>query len=262
MTPSPADAQRIEKILRDCGTMLLDCLAAGRTEGEWNGAQFKARADDLAHDFLVTALGSAFPGVDVVSEEDAASIAACAADHFIIDPIDGTASFAHGFAGWVTQAAYISEGQPVMAGIYAPASDEYFSAISKQGAYCNGRHLSVAGASERAMSFIDNYPEPRGIAQALVQALHIQEYVESGSIALKICRVADRSADLFVKDMSPRDWDVAAPMLVLAEAGGILTDIKGAAIALGGPERRHHGLIAAASPAVAGQVRAWLDSRK
>lgn len=262
MTISSTDAQRIEKILRDCGTMLLECLAAGKTEGVWSGAQFKARADDLAHDFLVAALNTAFPGVPVVSEEGAANLVAGAADHFIIDPIDGTASFAHGFAGWVTQAAYVSEGRPVMAGIYAPANNEYFSAISKQGAYCNGRHLSVNSSGERAMILIDNYPEPRGIARELMQALHIPEYVESGSIALKICRVADRSADLFVKDMSPRDWDVAAPMLLLAEARGVLTDIEGNALVLGSPERHHRGLIAAASPAIAEQARAWIASRK
>lgn len=262
MTPSPADAQVLEKILRDCGAMLLETLAAGRTEGEWRGAQFKAQADDLAHDFLVKAISTAFPGVLVVSEEGDANPVAGPADHFIIDPIDGSASFAHGFAGWVTQAAYVREGQPVMAGIYAPASNEYFSALSKQGAYCNGRHLFVSSSGERAMTLIDNYPEPRGIARELMQALHIPEYVESGSIALKICRVADHSADLFVKDMSPRDWDVAAPMLLLAETGGVLTDIEGDALMLGSPERRHQGLIAAASPAVAEEVRAWIASRK
>jgi len=262
MTPSITDAQRIEKILRDCGAMLLHCLATGRTEGEWSGAQFKARADDLAHQFLVTALSVAFPGIPVVSEEDVASIGACAGEYFIIDPIDGTASFAHGFNGWVTQVAYISEEQPVMAGIYAPASDEYFSAISKQGAFCNGRSLSVHRSSEPAKSLIDNYPQPRGIAQELMQALYIPTYIESGSISLKICRVADRSADLFVKDMSPRDWDVAAPMLLLAEAKGILMDIKGDPIVLGKPGRCHHGLIAMSSPVVAQQVRDWMASCK
>ena len=262
MTWCSPDAQRIEKTLRDCGAMLLDCLAAGRTEGQWSGAQFKAKADDLAHDFLATALSTTFPGVPVVSEEDAASIVYCAGDHFIIDPIDGTASFAHGFAGWVTQAAYIRNGLPVMAGIYAPASDEYFAAISKQGAYCNGQQLSVTGSGERALSIIDNYPEPCGVAQALMQELNIPKYVESGSIALKICRVANRNVDLFVKDMTPRDWDVAAPMLLLQEAGGVLTDIKGDALILGGPERRHQGLIAAASPAVAEKVQAWFASCK
>lgn len=262
MTPSSADAQVLEKILRDCGAMLLESLATGRTTGEWSGAQFKAQADYLAHDYLVRALNIAFPGVPVVSEEGGANPFPGAADHFIIDPIDGTASYAHGFSGWVTQAAYVSECQPVMSGIYAPAINEYFSALSKLGAYCNGCHLSVNTSGERPMSLIDNYPEPRGVSLELMQALRIPGYVESGSIALKICRVADRSADLFVKDMSPRDWDVAAPMLILAEAGGVLTDIEGNSLVLGRPERDHQGLIAAACPAVANQVRSWNSSRK
>lgn len=262
MIPSPADAQVLEKILRECGEMLLESLVAGRTKGEWIGAQFKAQADDLAHDFLVTALNIAFPAVPVVSEEGGANPFPGSADHFIIDPIDGTASYVHGFSGWVTQAAYVSECQPVMSGIYAPAYNEYFSALSTQGAYCNGLQLSVNRSCERAMTLIDNYPEPRGFSWELMQALRIPAYVESGSIALKICRVADRSADLFVKDMSPRDWDVAAPMLILVEAGGVLTDIEGNTLVLGRPERDHHGLIAAASSAVADQVSFWNASRK
>ena len=262
MIPSLADARHLEKILRDCGAMLIDRLAEGRTDGEWSGDQFKATADKLAHDFLIDGLSEAFSGIPVVSEEDAASTGACVGDHFIIDPIDGTASFVHGFAGWVTQAAYISEGCPVLAGIYAPASDEYFLAVSAGGAYRNGHRLSVAGSGGKAESLIDNYPEPRGIALEMMKALDLSKYVESGSIALKICRIADRSADLFFKDMSPRDWDVAAPMLLLAEAGGVLTDIEGNALMLGSPERHHQGLIAAASPVVAEQVRAWIASRK
>lgn len=253
-------AQSVEEILRNCGAMLMECLERGKTNGEWSGEQFKAEADDLAHNFLASSLSKAFPGVPIVSEEDAASIAVCAGDHFIIDPIDGTASFAHGFAGWVTQAAYIRGGRPVMAGIYAPASDEYFSAISSNGAYCNGHKLCIPTSSDRAATLIDNYPEPRGVALEIMQALQISTYLESGSIALKICRVADGTADLFVKNMIPRDWDIAAPMLVLSEAGGVITDIKAAPIVLGRKERSHQGLIAACSPAVAEQVRTWFCS--
>jgi 3'(2'), 5'-bisphosphate nucleotidase len=262
LNSSAVYARCIEKVLRECGAMLMDCLAEGKTQGAWNGDQFKAGADELAHNFLADALGRSFPGVPVVSEEDDASIGSYAIDHFIIDPIDGTASFAHGYAGWVTQAAYIREGQPILAGIYAPASDEYFAAISAEGAYCNGRQLSVTGSSGQANSLIDNYPEPRGIALDIMNALGITEYMESGSIALKICRVADGSADLFVKNMTPRDWDVAAPMLILAEAGGVLTDTNGKPLCLGGAQRRHHGIIAAANPLVADQARSWFALQK
>lgn len=68
--------------------------------------------------------------------------------------------------------------------------------------------------------------------------------MESGSIALKICRIADGSADLFVKDVAVRDWDVAAPSLVLTEAGGTFTGMDGAPWHFGGNWEKR-GLIAA-----------------
>ena len=149
-----------------------------------------------------------------------------------------------------------------MAAIYAPASDEFFSAIKGSGAFCNGHQLCAQESNTEAQSLIDNYPEPRGIALEISQALHIPKYVESGSIALKICRIADLSADLFVKDMSPRDWDVAAPMLLIAEVGGAITDIEGKKLQLGREGRRHQGLVAAANASIAKKAHAWLASRK
>ena len=101
------DALRIEKILRECGAMLIECLAAGKTEGDWHGDQFKAAADLIAHNFLMMALKTDYPHIPVVSEEDSVIAENCFQDHFIIDPIDGTASYAHGFPGWVTQIAYV-----------------------------------------------------------------------------------------------------------------------------------------------------------
>ena len=254
--------QIIEKILRECGAILLDCLAEGRTEGNWIDTQFKATADDVAHNFLISSLVNAFPGVPVISEEDRNNNIFYERDHFIIDPIDGTASFAQGFNGWVTQVAYISNGIPVMAGIYAPASNEYFSASRKKGAYCNGYRLNLEKYNHKHLCLIDNYPQPKGLALELMKALQINKYMESGSIALKICRIADGSADLFIKDMTPMDWDLAAPMLVLAEAGGFLTDVNGVGIKLGSKDRRHQGLIAAANPFLAQKVKRWVHSFK
>lgn len=256
------DAQCIEKILRACGEMLKECFLKGRVNGEWSGEQFKADVDNLSHNFLVKALCDAFPAIPIVSEEDEASMAQMSGDHFIIDPIDGTASFANGYSGWVTQVAYVRDGYPVLAAIYAPVTDEYFSAIKANGAYCNGRPLRLSGDCEIAKNLIDNYPEPRGLALDLMRALQIPQYIESGSIALKICRVADGSADLFVKNMSPRDWDVAAPMLLLAEAGGALTDIMGNALELGSVARSHQGLIASRSQGLGKRVSGWFALNK
>lgn len=256
------DAARLEDLLRRCGKMLLELSAKDKASGIWEGEQFKADADRIAHEFLVGELQVAFPCIPVVSEEDESANTVGDEEHFIIDPIDGTASFSHGFAGWVTQAAYIRQQVPILAGIYAPASDEYFSAVRGQGAFCNTRHLKLGAGMTQPRSLIDNYPEPRGLALEAKDALAIPSYVESGSIALKICRVADGSADLFLKDMTPRDWDIAAPWLVLEEAGGFLTDVVGKPLRIGLAGRRHQGLIATRNAEMASVVMAWLDSRK
>lgn len=262
MSVFPSIANHLQKILRDCGAILLDCQSSGKTGGRWAGEQYKAEADLIAHDYLVTRLGECFPGLPVVSEEDDTSLGHCEGDHLIIDPVDGTASFAQGFSGWVTQAAYVRENKPIVAGIYAPVTKEYFSAITGEGTYCNDYRLLLTKTKSKAKTIIDNYPTAQGITQMLQTDLNIAQYVESGSIALKICRVASQNADIFFKHMSPRDWDVAAPMLVLKEAGGILTDIDGLPLELGSPGRSHHGLVAAANTVIANQVYAWVRSRK
>ena len=256
------DALRIEKILRECGAMLIECLAAGKTEGDWHGDQFKAAADLIAHNFLMMALKTYYPHIPVVSEEDPVIAENYFQDHFIIDPIDGTASYAHGFPGWVTQIAYVQGGVTTLAGIYAPVNDEYFSAIKSVGSFCNGNRLRLVGSDAQLRTLIDNYPEARGVTRELMKYLSMEKYVESGSIALKICRIADQSADLFFKDMSPYDWDVAAPMLVLAEAGGVITDAFGSDLVLGRSGRRHKGLVVAANRANVDRVLNWLASGK
>ena len=226
------------------------------------GDQFKADADRIAHDFLSNRICSSFPGIPVVSEENDASITQKYNEYFIVDPIDGTASFAHGFPGWVTQMAYVINETPVYSGVYAPVSDEYFEADKNHGAYCNKRRLVINDAGENIRTIIDNYPQAKGIALELLNELNIPGYIESGSIALKICRIADGTADLFFKAMEPKDWDLAAPKLIIEEAGGVLRDAYGNEIKLGKSSRHHHGLIAAKNLAMLERVSGWYRSRK
>lgn len=260
--PDPDAAQAaawLEDLLRRCGKMLRE-RQTGASQGRWAGAQYKDARDLQAHEFLVQGIRAAYPHLPVVSEEDASGWPVDADAYFIIDPIDGTASYAHGYPGWVTQAAYVRQGIPQFAGIYAPATDEYFEAVRNRGAFANKRRLAIAASRRAFSSLIDNYPEPAGIAREAMAKFGIGSYVESGSIALKICRIADGTADLFIKQMSPRDWDLAAPMLVLEEAGGVLADAEGRSIVLGTTERRHDGLIATTHAERLALVSTWLAS--
>jgi 3'(2'), 5'-bisphosphate nucleotidase len=252
----------LKDICRGCGDLLLNLPQKTSSEGEWEGSQFKATADKLAHDFITKELRKHF-SLPILSEESDERVANQEESYFIIDPIDGTASFCHGFSGWVTQIAFVEKGSPICAVVFAPALDEIFYAEKGKGAYCNGRKLdcSASGQNHKPASIIDNYPEPRGITKELIQDLSIPSYVESGSIGLKICRIADSTADLFFKNMTPKDWDLAAPDIILSEAGGILLDQQGDAISYGKGDLHHNGLIATPSKEIARTVSTWAKSK-
>lgn len=231
----------LENILKTVGAGLLRWQ--GRAVGEWQGTQLKTEADREAHRALSSAL-TGLLNVPVLSEEDPASHTdPRAGRYWLIDPIDGTASLAGGFSGFVTQAALMQNGEPVLAAVYAPALDRMYTAEKDGGAFCNGERIRVS-QDERRLILTDNYPEPRATAAEMMKALSCTGYMESGSISLKILRVADGSADLFFKDVVVRDWDVGAPSLILKEAGGFFTTVDGNPYLFSG-DLEKLGLIAA-----------------
>ncbi|NQU58725.1 MAG: inositol monophosphatase [Rhodospirillales bacterium] len=246
------------QVVRNLGAELLAMRDSGGAEGTWEGSQFKAEADRIAHDYLVDRLGELDPGTPIISEEDLASHAAGRPERYLlIDPIDGTASYAGGFDGYVTQVAVMSRGRPVQAAIYAPALDRLYLAEAAGGATLNGTPLKIVADPKRRI-LIDNYATPRGTAARAFESLGCTGYVESGSISLKICRVADGTADIFFKDVVVRDWDVGAPDLILSEAGGTLIGLDGRAFEYDG-EYDKPGMVAAGNAQLAKEVVLWLE---
>lgn len=211
--------------------------------GKWVKNSFKSEADLLAHNFLVSELKRIDPSIAIISEEDEASLLLDRPDrYFIIDPIDGTSSFVNGFSGFVTQVAFVEKNTPILAAIYAPVLDLLYVAQSGHGAFVNGKKMHRdSNASARIL--IDNYPEPRGSARLVFNKFGLSSYVECGSISLKICKVAQGEADLFFKDVSVRDWDIAAPKLVLEESGGWIVKLDGSSF-LFEKNYEHNGLVA------------------
>lgn len=232
--------------------------SVGREILAWRGSQFKTEADLRAHAALSLQLERRFPDIPIISEEDAASQSpARPPRYWLIDPIDGTASFSEGYAGYVTQIALIENHQPQLGAIYAPALDLLYLAQRDKSATLNGRPLKIA-RNARGRVLIDNTPEPRGAAKVVFERLRCTGYVESGSIALKICRIADGTADLFVKDIPVRDWDIAPAHLVIGEAGGVLAGLHGATEIAYSGSYEHSGIVAATSAELVAEVRAAL----
>lgn len=218
---------KLGSALRHVGFELMTYRQQGRTGGTWVGTQFKAEADLIA-DRLLTEELQKIADIPIISEENISShYEKRPITYWLIDPIDGTASYAQGFSGFVCQAALMRDGRPWLAGVYAPALDRLYMATRGEGATVNGISIRVKESNRESLTLVDNYPQPRGIAERLFHNLNCIKYLESGSIGLKICLVAEGFADLFVKDVPVRDWDLAAPHLVLEEAGGILTQLSG-----------------------------------
>lgn len=248
--------RQLANTVYDIGTLLLKWRDAEIFEGVWEGPQFKAKVDKMAHFALSERLCEIASDIPIISEEDEISIKENRPDYYwLIDPIDGTASFIGGFPGFVTQATLMKNGHPLVGAIYAPVLKLLYLAERGQGATLNGKPLHLSPDKEPTI-LIDNYPEPQGVALSVYEELNFLSYIECGSISLKICKVADGTADVFVKDVIVKDWDIAPAHLVLEEARGVLRDVNGKRITYNG-NYKQNGLIAVASQETCTRVISW-----
>lgn len=187
---------------------------------------FKTEADHRAHRLFCEGLSNYFPSIPIISEESYPSSCIRPKNYWLIDPIDGTSSWYHGFDGFVCQAAYFHESKPIFGVISAPALNTVWYGMDGYGSFKNGKKLPLLFSSPRKI-LIDNTPEPHGIIAALYPYLHATGYLESGSMGLKAVLVADGTADLFVKDVVVRDWDLAPAAVILKQVNGILLQVDG-----------------------------------
>jgi 3'(2'), 5'-bisphosphate nucleotidase len=262
MTAQHALSEAVATAVVEVGGLLRDWRSDPTARGGvWEGSQFKAGADAMAHRALSRRLTSIDGQIPVVSEEDPASLARERPPRYwLIDPIDGTASYAHGFDGYVTQAALVIGERPEVAAVFAPESGALYTAVRGQGARRDGEPLPTHPPAPLGHGVLtDNTPEPSGIARRVYDHFGYDGYLESGSISLKLCRIAEGDAHLFVKDVPVRDWDVAAPGLVLAETGGLLTRLDGTEFTYRG-SFEHTGLVGASDPSTCRSVSRWIAS--
>lgn len=205
---------------------------------------FKTEADQCAHNLIFTGLSEIYSNVEIISEESEGLKASRPDAYWLIDPIDGTASWYHGFDGFVTQAAYIEGGIPLFGVVCAPVLKKTWTALRGGGAYINGKRLPLLKSSDRLL-LVDNTSSPHGITKHIAIAMPVTGYIESGSLGLKTALVADGTADLFIKDVCVRDWDLAPAAVVLAEVGGGICMSDGSPYIFDGPFEKDGGFIVA-----------------
>jgi myo-inositol-1(or 4)-monophosphatase len=183
---------------------------------------------------IVQQLLSHFPDHGILAEEgDYPS--SNSAFRWVIDPVDGTTNYAHGFPWFCSSICLQKDGEALVAVIFNPIYDELFTAIKGGGAYLNGRRLSVSSrsplnssllgtgfpydcASAKANNF-DNFMAFQKAARGIRRA---------GAAALDLACVAAGRLDGFW-ELKLKPWDVAAGVLLVREAGGVVTTFDGAA---------------------------------
>ena len=194
---------------------------------------FVTAADRRAEKTLFEELSKARPGYGFVMEESGRVEGSDASHTWIIDPLDGTTNFLHGFPLFAISIALEREGQLVAALVYNPVSDELFTAERGSGAFVNDRRVRVAARSRLADCVITcgiphsgRGDHDLGLAELHAVMGQVAGIRRTGSAALDLAFVAAGRCDgFFEHGLAP--WDLAAGTLLVREAGGYVTDIAG-----------------------------------
>ncbi|MEI7025897.1 inositol monophosphatase family protein [Paenibacillus sp. y28] len=151
---------------------------------------------------------------------------------WIVDPVDGTTNYIHGFPFFCVSLALAHKGEVIVGVVYDPVRDELFVAEKGKGAYMKGKRISVSSEQTLSESLVaTGFPGgpgmlERNIAQMLYLVPRVRNIRTSGSAALHLAYVAAGRLSAFW-EMNLNSWDIAAGALLIQEAGGRVTDIDG-----------------------------------
>ena len=220
-------------------------------------------ADTEAQVAASAVIAAAFPGEAIIGEEDCPTrehIAGVLSDSgWLIDPLDGTFNYVHGFPDFSATVAFAVDCKPVAGATYAPMFNEMFSAAKGLGTTLNGEAIRVSSRKGLQQSIVNVHLGRQGDPSLLPLTSRIQQRVFSqrvfGGTALVMAYLAAGRFDLFYVHDNPRmgDWDIAAGAILIEEAGGVVSHTSGAALRL-----PSINVAAAADPETLQELRALL----
>jgi myo-inositol-1(or 4)-monophosphatase len=241
-TTPAAERERLAAVLRDAGAIALKYFR-GTLKSWTKGRDSPVTEADIAVNNLLHERLPA-PGDGWLSEESDNDPSRLQARRvWVVDPIDGTRAYMAGREDWSISVALVEEGRPVLAGLFAPATDEMFEATAGEGATLNGTPIratqgaAIDGARIAGPKRILDRLSARHPELVVVPRIH--------SLALRLARVAQGQIDAAIAGGNGHDWDLAAADLLVHEAGGVLTTLDAAPLIYNRPEPVHSVLVAA-----------------
>ncbi len=214
---------------------------------------FVSEVDRQAEGLIIEELLKAFPRHGILAEESGV-IDGQEEYRWIIDPLDGTTNYLHGFPHYAVSIACEHEGRLTHAAIYDPFKQELFAASRGDGATLNNRRIRVSGLKTAqgallATGFPFRHPEQLDDFLKTFSAFFSKasDVRRAGSAALDLAYVAAGRLDgYWESDLEA--WDIAAGALIVREAGGLVTDFKGDTNYL------DNGQVVAANPRLIGDM--------
>ena len=194
-------------------------------------------ADKRSEEFILEEIAKRDPGIEVLSEEFHSAYRPITwgvgrvdiGDCWIIDPLDGTTNFAHGFPWFAVSICRYEGGRPVSGAVYLPIQDELFLGEVGNGAYLNDHRITVSSEKELSKALFatgfpyDVHDRPRNVVAALEAMLvRAQGIRRAGAAAIDMVYVACGRLDGFW-EQKLKPWDTAAGLVILEEAGGRAT---------------------------------------
>ncbi|MGE5453273.1 MAG: inositol monophosphatase family protein [Acidobacteriota bacterium] len=216
---------------------------------------FVTDVDRAAEEVIIDTILEAYPGHGILAEESGRSRGAKDSDFvWIIDPLDGTTNFIHGFPVYAVSIALAYRNQVQQAVVYDPSRNDLFYASKGKGAYMNDRRIRVSKRTRMLEALVGTgFPFRKGdnfqrylkmFEDVMVQVAGVRR---PGAASLDLCYVAAGFYDAFFETgLSP--WDVAAGSLMITEAGGLVGNFTGE------PDFLYQREILAGTPRIYGQM--------
>ena len=221
-----------ELAVREAGLLFADRALAGHIHHK-NATDFVTEVDTGVQELMRRRLAEILPEARFMGEEQDNSGLDTSGLVWILDPVDGTTNFIHRLGHSAISLALVAEGRGVLAIIFNPDTNELYTAIAGRGAKLNGREIHVSPTEKLAEGLIGVGTNPAfrdladrnfGIMRAVFdRCIDIRRM---GAASLDFCDVACGRLDAYAEcRLNP--WDYAAGLLIVREAGGTVTDLRG-----------------------------------
>lgn len=228
---------RIEPVLLAAGSRLLSMQTGALEIGRKSNFRDLVTAADLESERLILdAIMQAYPGDRILAEESGQGGSASEAPFiWVVDPLDGTVNYAHGLPLFCISVGLVHLGRPVGGIVLVPALNEVYRAVEGKGAFKNKKTIGVSSVDTiRGGIVATGFPYERekvleqlvgGVRAILETAGGIRR---TGSAALDLVWLAEGRLDAYY-ELNLKPWDTAGGMVIVKEAGGVVSDLNGQA---------------------------------